>query len=104
MADDLEKRIETALDLLKPQGDGCSCDSDANAICESCFIYRAICGMKRERQVLIRQRDTAVKMLMSTGNGLIHLHQSLDSTLAAFLKAIDDERKESDACTEKRQG
>ena len=104
MPDNLEQRIETALDLLKPQVDGCSCGSDADAICESCFIYRVICGMKRERQVLIRQRDTAVKLLMSTSNALIHVYQPLDSMLAAFLKVIDQERKESDACTEERQG
>ena len=104
MDDDLEQRIKTSLELLKPQADGCSCDPDVNWICEPCFIRGVICDMKREWQVLTRQRDAAVKMLMSTRNTLLQAYQPLDSTLVAFLKAIDDERKESDACTEKRQG
>ena len=52
MADDLEQRIQTALDLLKPQADGCGCDPDVDWICEPCFIHGVICDMKRERQDL----------------------------------------------------
>ncbi len=96
MDDDLEQRIQTSLELLTPMADGCSCDPDVNWVCEPCFIYSVICGMKRERQALTRQRDAAVKMLMSTRNTLLPAYQSLDSTLVAFLKVIDDERKERD--------
>ena len=56
MADDLEQRIQTALDLLKPQADGCGCDPDVDWICEPCFIHGVICDMKREREALKEQR------------------------------------------------
>ena len=70
-------------------------------------MHSVICDMKRDHQALTRQRDAAVKMLISTRNDLLSAYQPLDSTLAAlaaFLKVIYQERKESDACTEERQG
>lgn len=69
MTDDLEQRIQTALNLLKPQDDGCSCDPDVNWICDPCFIHGVICDMRREREVLQKQRDVAVKNLLRSLSG-----------------------------------
>ena len=63
MSNDIEQRIETALGLLKPQADGCGCDPDVDWICEPCFIHGVICDMKREREILKKQRDVAIRHL-----------------------------------------
>lgn len=57
MADDLEQRIDTALQLLAPQDDGCRCDPDVNWICDPCFIHSVICDMKREREQMQEATD-----------------------------------------------
>ena len=62
MTEDLEQRIQTALDMLKPQDEGCqSCDLECNHICEGCFLRGVICDMKRQRDVLQEQRDVAIR-------------------------------------------
>lgn len=59
MADDLEQRIEEALQLLNSTTiPTCSCKADGSHIwiCEPCFIHGVICDMKREREALKEQR------------------------------------------------
>ena len=50
LTDELEQRIQIALDLLNPQNHICNCDPDVDWICEPCFIRGVICDMKRERE------------------------------------------------------
>jgi len=56
MTDELEQRIEKALDLLKPQNQICNCNPDHNWICEPCLIRGVLCDMQRERKTLTQQR------------------------------------------------
>ena len=83
MTDDLGQRIDACLELLKLQADICGCDTSINWICNPCFIHGVICEMKREREVLQKQRDVAVRDLAnyrSVVNGAI-LNQTTRSVV-----------------------
>ena len=60
MADDLEQRIERALELLK-------------FIWEGPFIHGVICDMKREREQMQEQRDVAIRHI-AEWCAAIHAH------------------------------
>ena len=94
----LEQRIQTALDLLTPQDDGCNHICSDNCV-EGCFVYRVICDMIREREVLKQQRDCALKILMSSRSALFDVYKPLDNSLGDLLKIIAEQTKESECQT-----